>query len=126
MVTVPTFGFGIRFRGPSTLPRRPTIGIMSGVAMQRSNSIVPPWTVSIRSSAPTMSAPAAFGLIGLGPRAKTATRTDLPVPLGRLTVPRTIWSAWRGSTPRFIAISTLSSNLAMARSLIRDTASPSG
>jgi hypothetical protein len=29
MVTVPTFGFGIRPRGPSTLPRRPTSGIMS-------------------------------------------------------------------------------------------------
>ena len=45
IVTVPTFGFGIRPRGPSTLPRRPTSGIMSGVAMQRSKSIVPPWTV---------------------------------------------------------------------------------
>ena len=42
MVTVPTFGFGIMPRGPSTLPRRPTSGIMSGVAMQRSKSILPP------------------------------------------------------------------------------------
>jgi hypothetical protein len=32
-VTVPTFGFGIRLRGPRILPRRPTSGIMSGVAM---------------------------------------------------------------------------------------------
>src|SRR6476620_11510085 len=32
MVTVPTFGFGIRPRGPSTFPRRPTRGIMFGVA----------------------------------------------------------------------------------------------
>ena len=40
VVTVPTFGFGIMPRGPSTLPRRPTSGIMSGVAMQRSKSIV--------------------------------------------------------------------------------------
>ena len=66
IVTVPTLGFGIRLRGPRILPSRPTIGIMSGVAMQRSNSILPPWIVSIRSSAPTMSAPAAVGLVGLG------------------------------------------------------------
>ena len=39
MVTVPIFGFGIMPRGPSTLPSRPTSGIMSGVAMQRSKSI---------------------------------------------------------------------------------------
>ena len=66
MVTVPTFGFGIRPRGPSTLPSRPTSGIRSGVAMQRSKSIVPPWTIVTRSSAPTTSAPAALRLIGLG------------------------------------------------------------
>src|SRR6056297_254950 len=123
MVTVPTLGFGIRLRGPRTLPRRPTIGIMSGVAMQRSNSIVPPCTVSIRSSAPTMSAPAASASSALAPRANTATRTSLPVPLGRPTTPRTIWSAWRGSTPRFIEISIVSSNFAFALALIRATAS---
>ncbi len=38
MVTVPSFGFGIRPLGPSTLPRRPTMPIMSGVAMTRSKS----------------------------------------------------------------------------------------
>ena len=58
---------------------------MSGVAMQRSNSILPPCTISIRSSAPTMSAPAAVASSALAPRANTATRTVLPVPLGRLT-----------------------------------------
>ena len=36
IVTVPTFGLGIRPRGPRTLPSRPTSGIMSGVAIQRS------------------------------------------------------------------------------------------
>src|SRR6056297_2230125 len=123
MVTVPTLGFGIRLRGPSTLPNRPTTGIMSGVAMQRSNSILPPCTVSIRSSAPTMSAPAASASSALAPRANTATRTSLPVPLGRPTTPRTIWSAWRGSTPRFIEISTVSSNFAFALALISATAS---
>ena len=36
----------------------------------------------------------------------------MPVPLGRLTVPRTIWSALRGSTPSRIETSTVSSNFA--------------
>src|SRR5919112_1604449 len=121
--TVPTFGFGIRPRGPSTLPRRPTSGIMSGVAMQRSKSMVPPWTTSTRSSAPTTSAPAALASSALAPRANTATRTVRPEPFGKLQTPRTIWSAWRGSTPRFIEISMVSSNFALARSLISFTAS---
>jgi hypothetical protein len=97
---------------------------MSGVAMQRSKSIVPFWTMSTRSSAPTISAPAALASSALSPRAKTATRTVRPVPFGRLTTPRTIWSAWRGSTPRFIAISTVSSNFTEDRSLSSFSASP--
>ena len=72
MVTVPTLGFGIMPRGPSTLPSRPTSGIRSGVAMQRSKSILPPCTFSTRSSAPTTSAPAAFASSALAPRANTA------------------------------------------------------
>src|SRR5690606_7865934 len=38
-----------------------------------------------------------------------------PVPCGKTTAPRTIWSAWRGLTPRRTAMSTVSSNLALAR-----------
>src|ERR1051326_4158542 len=57
-VTVPSLGFGIRPRGPSTLPSLPTVTIMSGDAITRSKSIWPAWTFSARSSAPTMSAPA--------------------------------------------------------------------
>src|SRR4030095_13485409 len=60
-VTVPTFGFGIRPRGPRTLPRRPTRAIMSGLAITRSKSMKPPWTFSTRSSAPTTTAPHAPG-----------------------------------------------------------------
>ena len=90
MVTVPTRGFGIMPRGPSTLPSRPTNPIMSGVATQRSKSILPPCTFSTRSSAPTTSAPAAFASSALAPRANTATRTLRPEPFGRLTTPRTI------------------------------------
>ena len=37
-VTVPTFGFGIRPRGPRTRPILPTCTIMSGVATSVSNS----------------------------------------------------------------------------------------
>ena len=37
-VTVPALGEGIRPLGPSTLPRRPTIPIMSGVATTTSKS----------------------------------------------------------------------------------------
>lgn len=41
----------------------------------------------------------------LAPRANTAMRTTLPVPLGRLTTPRTLWLGLRGSTPSCTAIS---------------------
>ena len=37
-VTVPVFGFGIRPRGPSTRPRRPTLPMRSGVATTASKS----------------------------------------------------------------------------------------
>ena len=36
----------------------------------------------------------------------------LPNPLGKTTVPLTIWSAWRGSTPNRTAMSRVWSNLA--------------
>ncbi|SKV61799.1 Uncharacterised protein [Mycobacteroides abscessus subsp. abscessus] len=108
-VTVPVLGFGIRPRGPSTRAIRPTLAIWSGVAMAASKSTQPPWIRSIRSSLPTTSAPAAAAASALSPTAKTMTRAVLPVPCGRFTVPRTIWSALRGSTPRRIATSTVAS-----------------
>src|SRR5436305_9656712 len=40
-VTVPVFGFGIKPRGPSTLPSLPTARIISGVATTASNSMKP-------------------------------------------------------------------------------------
>jgi len=61
-----------------------------------------------------MSAPAALASSALSPLAKTATRIDLPVPCGSCTTPRTCWSACRVSTPRFSAISIVSSNFAFA------------
>ena len=70
-----------------------------------------------------MSAPAARASSAASPVANTATRTSLPVPDGSATVPRTIWSALRGSTPRRIATSMLSSNLAEAMVFTRPTAS---
>src|SRR6266511_2722208 len=57
-VTVPVFGFGIKPRGPSTFPRRPTTRIMSGVATTASKSSQPPAILSTSSSPPAASAPA--------------------------------------------------------------------
>src|SRR6266436_3296811 len=109
IVTVPTLGLGIRPRGPKTLPSRPTIPIMSGVAMQRSKLISPLLTCSARSSAPTMSAPAFLASSALAPLAKTATRAVRPVPSGRHGVGRRRGSSplrwfrrtsrWRGPSP---------------------------
>ena len=99
---------------------------MSGVAMQRSKLICPLETCSTRSSAPTTSAPAALASSALGPRANTATRAVRPDPLGNWQTPRTIWSACLGSTPRFIEISIVSSNLAFAFDLTSFTASSTG
>ena len=54
IVTVPTFGFGILPCGPRMRPRRPTTGIMSGVAIATSKSVKPSsWMRLARSSAPT-------------------------------------------------------------------------
>src|SRR5215469_15388500 len=122
-VTVPVFGFGIRPRGPSTRPSRPTLPIMSGVATTASKSRNPPWIRSIRSSEPTKSAPAASAAAARSPVANTSTRAVLPVPLGRLTVPRTIWSCLRGSTPRRRLTSTVGSNLVTWVALASSTAS---
>ncbi len=113
-VTVPDFGLGIRPLGPRIRPMRPTTPIMSGVAMATSKSNQFSFLIlSASSASPTYSAPAARASSAFSPLAKTRTRTFLPVPWGRTTVPRTCWSAWRGSTPRRMDSSTVSSNLAL-------------
>src|SRR5687767_2312511 len=122
-VTVPVFGLGIRPRGPSTLPSLPTARIMSGVATTASKSIQPPWILSTSSSPPTKSAPASCASFCLSPPAMARTRLVLPRPCGRTTVPRTIWSACFGSTPRRSAISTVSSNFANFTFCMRGIAS---
>src|SRR5262245_6145146 len=111
-VTVPSFGFGMRPRGPSTLPSRPTCPMRSGVAIVVSKSMNPSCTRCTRSSAPITSAPASRASRSFSPLANTATRTLLPMPLGRTTAPRTIWSACLGSTPSRNERSTDSSNCA--------------
>jgi hypothetical protein len=114
-VTVPTFGFGMSPRGPNTLPMRPTAPIMSGVATTLSNSSqFSSADRFTRSSPPTKSAPASRASAPFRPWRKRARERSLPVPCGRTTVPRTFWSAWRGSTPSRTAISTVSSNFAVA------------
>ena len=125
MVTVPTFGFGIMPRGPRTLPSRPTSGMRSGVAMQRSKSIAALHLLHQVLRADHVGT-GGLRLVALAPRANTATRTRAAEPLGRLTMPRTIWSAWRGSTPRFIRDLDRLVELAFERSLTIFTASSSG
>src|SRR5436305_3411772 len=111
-VTVPVFGFGMRPRGPRTLPSLPTARIMSGVATTASKSVKPPWIFSTSSSPPTMSAPASCASFCFSPPAMARTRLLLPSPCGRTTVPRTIWSACLGSTPSLSDRSMVSSNFA--------------
>ena len=72
---------------------------------------------------PTKSAPAASASLTFSPCVITSTRTDLPVPCGSTTVPRTTWSACRGSTPSRTATSTVSLNLALAAAFTATQAS---
>ena len=126
-VTVPVFGFGIRPRGPSTLPSLRTSAMASGVATATSKSVQPSWHFLIMSSKPTYSAPAALAASAAGPLlANTSTRTVLPLPCGSGTVPRTIWSDCFGSTPRRKARSTVSLNLALGNLARTSTAALSG
>src|SRR3546814_10635258 len=64
---------------------------------------------------PTASAPAALASSALAPCANTATRTDLPLPCGSTVEPRTFWSDFLASMPRFIDMSIDSLNLAVAQ-----------
>ena len=55
-----------------------------------------------------------LGLLGLVALGEDGDAHRLAGAVRQRTTPRTIWSAWRGSTPRFMAISTVSSNFALA------------
>ena len=109
MVTVPAWGLGIRPRGPSTFPWRPSWPIMSGVAMIESTCSIRSSMSSSSSGPPATSAPASFASVTLPALAMTATRTSLPMPCGSEIAPRTIWSALRGSMPRLNTSSTVGS-----------------
>mmetsp|Transcript_11728 Transcript_11728/g.54603 ORF Transcript_11728/g.54603 Transcript_11728/m.54603 type:complete len:266 (-) Transcript_11728:146-943(-) len=123
-VTVPALGLGMRPLGPSARPSLAALGIMSGEAMRRSKSNMPPAISSTRSSAPAKSAPAALAAAMLSPEVSTATRTVLPVPLGRATVARSCWSLYLGSMLRRMWHSAVSGNLAVALASMSLTASP--
>mmetsp|Transcript_8214 Transcript_8214/g.16930 ORF Transcript_8214/g.16930 Transcript_8214/m.16930 type:complete len:236 (+) Transcript_8214:348-1055(+) len=126
VVSVPSLGLGMRPRGPRMRATCDSWGIKDGCPIARSKLIapLPPLFIfAMSSSAPTTSAPAASASSASAPRAKTATRVFLPVPLGRTARPRTIWSLRLGSTPSWIAISTVSSNLAFELSLTSRRAS---
>src|SRR6185295_15640700 len=88
----------------------------SGLAITRSKLIWPAFTCAARSSMPTMSAPAAFARSTFLPEVNTATRSVLPVPCGITVEPRTCWSDFEASMPRFTAQSTVSLNFAVANS----------
>jgi hypothetical protein len=84
-VTVPVFGFGIRPRGPSTLPSLRTSTIASGVAIATSKSVQP--LDALLDHVLETDIFRASGLRGIrrvAPfRAKTSTRTVLPLPCGK-------------------------------------------
>src|ERR1035437_2172225 len=90
--TVPVLGFGMRPLGPSTLPRRPTDFIMSGVAIRASKAVQPSfWIFSTMSSPPANSAPAASASAILSPEAMTAA---ILVLAGRGA--GCVWVGWGG------------------------------
>ena len=113
VVTVPSFGFGIKPLGPSTWPSLPTLAIISGVAIHLSKSVNPPCTFSTNSSPPIISAPASLASSCLSALANTQTLTTLPKLLGNCILPLTFCSPFLGSTFTLIAISIVSSNFAV-------------
>jgi hypothetical protein len=123
IVTVPSLGFGILPCGPRMRPRRPTTGIMSGVAIAMSKSVKPSWMRVARSSSPTTSAPASRASSALGPRANTAIVTSRPAECGSVIVPRSCSSAWRTFSPVRMWHSTVSVNFADCSSFTRRMAS---
>src|ERR1051325_2927733 len=98
----------------------------SGLAITRSKSIWPALIFSARSSNPTTSAPAWRPASALLPWANTATRRLLPVPWGSTVEPRTTWSDFLASMPRFTATSIDSLNFTVANFLSRFRASCTG
>src|SRR5688500_7203650 len=88
--------------------------------------MLPAFTWAARSSMPTMSAPAAFASSTFLPAVNTATRRVLPVPCGITVEPRTCWSDFAASMPRFTAQSTVSLNFAVANSFTSFRASSIG
>src|SRR5829696_2576362 len=95
----------------STLPAFVSRTALATSKMTASKSSQPPLILVTISSPPTMSAPASSASLTFSPCAMTSTRTVLPTPCGSTTVPRTSWSALRGSTPSHMVSSTVSSNL---------------
>ena len=99
-VIVPALGFGMRPRRPRIFPSLPTRPIdvrrrERDVELEPAGLDLLDQVLARRPRPHRRAGPPGPSR----PGAKTATRTTLPVPCGRTTVPRTIWSAWRGSTP---------------------------
>jgi len=123
--TVPDFGFGMSPFGPKTFAIFPIFFIIAGVAIAMSKLIAPRDTSSTKSSPPARVAPASRSAFSSPESVKAATRTDLPLPWGRVIVPRTSWSLYFGSIPKWKWISTDGSNLTVFVRSRRSTASSS-
>ena len=79
-VTEPNFGFGIKPFGPKTFPSFDNFIIIDGVQINFSKFNSPLFIFSIKSSPPTISAPAVFASEALVSSHTTATLTCFPVP----------------------------------------------
>src|SRR3989344_4331212 len=126
VVMVPLLGLGIRPLGPSNLAYLPRRAIKFGLVIKTSKSVCSLSSCASKSASPAMSAPAALALATSSPSAKTATRSVLPVPAGKVTLSRTFWSAWVGSTPRLTWSSTVASNLVVDVFVAKSNASAKG
>ena len=86
---MPAFGFGMRPRGPST---RPSCAELAHLVRRGDEDVeVEPAILDLLDvlGADEIGAGAPALRVALSPAAMTSTRTDLPVPAGSTTVPRT-------------------------------------
>jgi len=114
-VTVPVWGWASDLSGPIPYPAYQQTSFISGVATTASKSTHPPWILTTRSSPPDSSAPASRPSRTLSPEAITMTPLGLSQPVGqKLPFPRTICQRAWDQTPKRMATSTVSSNLANA------------
>mmetsp|Transcript_1781 Transcript_1781/g.3926 ORF Transcript_1781/g.3926 Transcript_1781/m.3926 type:complete len:220 (+) Transcript_1781:178-837(+) len=118
-VTPPSFGFGMRPRGPSTRPRAPTPRMSPGVVMTRSTPLMRERSPDVRAFTASATVPSGTD----APKATATSRdaasslrtrmlTRLPVPWGRDIFSLMFWLGLRGSSVTWRCRLTVSSNFA--------------